>query len=188
MTSQEATAAVIDALEEMRIPYMLVGSLSSNFYAIPRATQDADFVVQVKPTEISSLAERLGPRFRLDRQMSFETVTATTRFILHLTDTAFTIELFLLSDDEHDRERFARRRREQIMDRTVAIPTAEDVIVTKLRWSRAGRRTKDVEDVRNVVAVQGDRIDWTYVNSWCDKHGTSELLDDIRRSVSSMGV
>lgn len=120
--------------------------------------------------------------------MSFETVTATTRFILHLTDTAFTIELFLLSDDEHDRERFARRRREQIMDRTVAIPTAEDVIVTKLRWSRAGRRTKDVEDVRNVVAVQGDRIDWTYVNSWCDKHGTSDLLDDIRRSVSSMGV
>lgn len=188
MTSQEATAAVIDALEEMGIPYMLVGSLSSNFYAIPRATQDADFVVQLKHVDISSLAERLGPGFRLNRQMSFETVTATTRFILHLTDSAFTIELFLLSDDEHDRERFARRRYERIMDRTVAIPTAEDVIVTKLRWSRAGRRTKDVEDVRNVIAVQGDRLDWNYVSSWCDRHGTRELLDDIRRNVSSMGV
>ncbi len=188
MTPQEATASVIDALEEMRIPYMLVGSLSSNFYAIPRATQDADFVVQLEQTNILSLAERLGQGFRLDRQMSFETVTATQRYLLYLTDSAFTVELYLLSDDEHDRERFARRRHEQIMDRKVSIPTAEDVIVTKLRWSNAGGRAKDIEDVRNVIAVQGDRIDWNYVSSWCDKHGTRKLLENIRQTVSFLDV
>jgi hypothetical protein len=185
MTPEEATAAVIDALDALRIPYMLVGSLSCNYYAIPRATQDADFVVQLESEAITSLARRLGPGFQLDRQMSFETVTATRRYVLHLIDGAFVVELFLLSDDAHDQERFARRRRGRILDRDVPIPTAEDVVVTKLRWSHAGGRTKDLDDVRNVIAVQGDRIDWDYVTSWCDRHGTRELLDRVRQSLPS---
>jgi hypothetical protein len=180
VTPEEATAAVIDALNSLHIPFMLVGSLSSNFYAIPRATQDADFVVQLGPGAIASLMNRLGPPFRLEPQMSFETVTATSRFVLRLADTPFSIELFLLSDDAHDRERFARRRQERILDRDGFLPTAEDVIITKLRWSHSGRRRKDLDDVENVVSVQGDCIDWDYVTSWCDRHGTRELLDRVR--------
>ncbi len=181
MRPEEATAAVIDALDSLQIPYMLVGSLSCNYYAIPRSTQDADFVVQLDAGAISSLATRLGPAFQLDRQMSFETVTLTNRYVLRVAESEFVVELFLLSDDEHDRERFARRRRERILDRDVPIPTAEDVIVTKLRWSRAGRRGKDLDDAQNVIAVQGDRIDWDYVTRWCDRHGTRDLLDRVRQ-------
>jgi hypothetical protein len=57
------------------------------------------------------------------------------------------------------------------------------VLITKLRWSQRGRRAKDAEDVRNVIAVQGDRLDWAYVCQWCDRHGTRELLEDLRRSI-----
>ena len=177
MTPAEATAAVIDALDALQIPYMLVGSLSCNYYAVPRSTQDADFVVQLDSGAISSLAKHLGPRFQLDRQMSFETVTATSRYILRSTEDAFVVELFLLSDDAHDQQRFARRQRGRILERDVAIPTAEDVIITKLRWSHAGGRRKDIEDAENVIAIQAERIDWDYVTSWCDRHGTRALLD-----------
>jgi hypothetical protein len=37
--------------------------------------------------------------------------------------------------------------------------------------------------VRNVIAVQGEAIDWDYVYSWCDRHGTRALLDEIRASI-----
>ena len=185
MTAQEATAAVIDALDALQVPYMLVGSLSCSYYAIPRSTQDADFVVRIDPETISSLVNRLGDAFQLDRQMSFETVTAPARYILRLVNGTFVVELFLLSDDAHDQQRFARRCRRRILDRDVAIPTAEDVIITKLRWSHAGRRHKDVDDARNVIAVQGNWIDWKYVNSWCDQYGTRELLDQVRRSLQT---
>ncbi len=90
------------------------------------------------------------------------------------------VELFLLSDDAHDQQRFARRQRGRILERDVAIPTAEDVIITKLRWSHAGGRRKDIEDAENVIAIQGERIDWDYVTSWCDRHGTRALLDRVR--------
>jgi hypothetical protein len=185
MTAQEATTAVIDALDALQIPYMLVGSLSCSYYAIPRSTQDADFVVQATPATISSLVDRLGDAFQLDRQMSFETVAVPAHYILRLIDGPFVVELFLLSDDAHDQQRFTRRCRRRILDRDVAIPTAEDVIVTKLRWSHAGRRRKDIDDARDVIAVQGNWIDWDYVNSWSDRHETRELLDEVCRSLET---
>jgi hypothetical protein len=31
--------------------------------------------------------------------------------------------------------------------------------------------------------VKGDRIDWGYVNGWCDRLGRRAVLDEIRRSI-----
>lgn len=181
MNSDEATIAVVNALESLNIPYMLVGSFASNFYGVPRATADADFVVQIGAGGLSALMNRVGPSFRLDPQMTLETVTATRRYVLHLADEPFSIEIFLLSDDPHDQQRFARRCRVRLRDCDTFVPTAEDAIITKLRWFHAAQRRKDRDDVRGMIAVQGDRIDWDYVNSWCDRHGTRQLLEDVRR-------
>jgi hypothetical protein len=45
MNSEALTVLVVDALNELGVAYMLVGSFSSNLYGIPRSTKDADFVV-----------------------------------------------------------------------------------------------------------------------------------------------
>jgi hypothetical protein len=155
-------------------------------YGTPRATQDADFVVRVEGRDMAALVERLAPHFRLQPQMTFEAVTATTCCTMQLVDSPFRIEFFLLSDDAHDRERFARRQPLTVLGRRAFVPTAEDVIVTKLRWSQHGHRSKDLDDVRGILAVQADRIQWDYVNQWCDIHGTRSALDDLRRSLPSL--
>lgn len=183
MTNSDAVAELIDALHAVAIPYMVVGSLSSNAYGIPRSTQDADFVVQLGDTALTALMAKLGGSFRLDRQMSFETITSTYRYRIELLDSAFKFELFLLSEDLHDMERFRRRVQEQALGRTVWLPTAEDVVITKLRWSKLGKRTKDTEDARNVIAVQASNLDWDYIHRWCDEHGTRELLEQVRASI-----
>jgi hypothetical protein len=183
MTSDEATLAVIDAVEALRIPYMVVGSLSSNFYGVSRSTRDADFVLQFSDVSAGAIAERLGPAFRLDPQLSFETVTMTTRQVLDLVGVPFKIELFHLSDDPHDQERFQRRRRQEMQRRQIFLPTAEDVIIAKLRWYVRIRRHKDWDDARDVIAVQGDALDWEYIHAWCEKHGTRQVLDEIRQSI-----
>ncbi|HKB40957.1 MAG TPA: hypothetical protein VKD72_31305 [Gemmataceae bacterium] len=183
MNEDEATVAVIDALEEVGIPYMLVGSFSDNFYGVPRSTQDVDFVLQIGEVALAAFSQRLGSQLRSDPQVSFELVMDTTRNTVHLTGIRFGIGLFALSNDPHDQERFRRRLRVKSLGREVVVPTAEDVIITKLRWAVQGRRTKDRDDVRDVIAVQGDRIDWDYVHTWSERHGTREALDEIRRSI-----
>jgi hypothetical protein len=183
MTGDEATLAMIRALSAAGIPYMLAGSFSSNFYGVPRSTQDAGFVVQVSEEWLTRLAPHLDAEFQIEPQLLFETVTATTRTVVAVAGTEFKIELFRLSQDSHDQERFRRRVRRQILGCDAFLPTAEDVIVTKLRWLLRAGRSKDREDIRDVIAVQCHSLDWNYVHRWCEAHGTRTQLDEIRRSI-----
>ena len=183
MTEEQATLAILDGLNAQEIPYILVGSLSTNFYGIPRSTEDADFVISIGDGSLAKLAQSLGPEFKVDPQMSFETVTMTRRNEIKVVGTPFKIELFHLSSDPHDQERFRRRRKVWYLDRDVYLPTPEDVIITKIQWSVLGNRTKDRDDARDVIAVQGDTLNWDYIHLWADRHGTRVLLDEIRSSI-----
>ena len=183
MTGDEATSLLIGALSASGIPYMLVGSLSSNFWGIPRSTQDADVVWDLGSNSLNDLINLLGPQFKVDPQISFEMVTGTQRNIVAVRGTKFKIELFRLSDDAHDLERFRRRQPVTFLGTDTFVATAEDVVVTKLRWAQGGMRNKDIDDVQNVIAVQANHIDWDYVHKWCDLHGTRSLLDEIRASI-----
>jgi len=118
---------------------MVTGSLASNVYGVERATVDADFVLQPESDSISLLGKSLRPPLQMDSQATFETVTGTTRFIIRAGN-KFKIELFILSEDPHDQERFQRRRKGQVANQPVWLPTPEDVIITKLRWSKEGKR------------------------------------------------
>ncbi len=190
MDGYEATRLAIEAMEGLGIDYLLVGGLSSNVYGIPRSTKDADLVVAMDPKRLDALAEKLGPEFSLDAQGSFEVVTGTTRYHLRIRNIPFEIELFVLGDDAFDRMRFERRRQvhSEQLGTDVMIPSVEDVIVMKLRWAHGAKRNKDRDDVRDIIAVQGDAsLDWDYIHGWCAKHGTRELLDEIRESIPPIG-
>ena len=185
MNGEHATANVVTALEELRIQYMLVGSFSTNFYGIARSTRDADIVIQLNEATLTDLQQRLGPEFKIDMQMSFETATGTKRNVVKLADSDFKIELFRLSLDAHDQERFRRRERVfvQQLGHEAFVPTVEDVVVFKLRWAVEAGRLKDREDLRDVIAVQRGQLDWTYVHRWTAEHGTRACLDEIVRSI-----
>ena len=185
MNGDEATAKVLATLDELNVAYMLVGSFSTNIYGIARSTHDADIVVQLGNVSIHEIADRLRPEIVLDPQMAFESVTATMRYIFNVAGIPFQIEFFRLSNDPHDQQRFDRRRSgfSPQLQRVTYFPTAEDVIVTKLRWAAQAGRPKDHEDLRNVVGVQGDALDWSYIHTWCEQHGTRGLLDTIRQSI-----
>ncbi len=54
---------VLDALEALNIPYMIVGSFASTFWGRPRTTHDADLVIEIAPDEASGLASLLSDEF-----------------------------------------------------------------------------------------------------------------------------
>jgi len=184
MTNEQAVCSVVDTLDILGVSYMLVGALSVSFYGIARSTKDADVVVAMGSYSATDLVRPLKDQgFQLDPQTRFETITGTTHHIIHIDESPFTVELFDLSQDPHDQERFRRRRSVTLLGRTVWLPTVEDVIITKLRWALIGGRSKDRDDVRNVIAVQEGNIDWDEVHRWCREHGTRALLDEIRASI-----
>ena len=185
MIADLATLRVISALNTLDIPYMLTGSMATNLYGIPRSTEDADFVVQLDDKKgISNIAQQLGADFVLDRQASFESVTVSQRFLFRVRESEFKIELFLLTDDSFDQQRFQRRQKLQLPDGWVWVPTVEDVVVNKLNWAQISKRSKDFDDACNVASTSGDLIDWNYVSQWCATMETSDLLAKLRASCS----
>lgn len=72
MENAKYVGAMIDAIEAAGIPYMLVGSLSSNVFGVARSTKDADLVVELGSRKVAEICSHLGSEFRLDRAARHE--------------------------------------------------------------------------------------------------------------------
>jgi hypothetical protein len=179
MSIHDATIAMLDALNELNIDYLLVGSLAASFYGLSRATTDADFVLQLKDRRLQEVVQRLGAGFELDPQPRFEVFTQKRVETIYVVGTIFKIDVFPLSNDPFDQLRFKRRIRARLQNRDVVLPTAEDVVVMKIRWQRA----LDLEDAKYVMSLQASLLDWQYIEHWCEVHGTRTTLDQLRNEV-----
>ena len=73
--------------------------------------------------------------------------------------------------------------KDPLLNREVDVATPEDTIITKLRWAAIADRLKDRDDVRTIIGVRGETLDWDYINQWADKHGTREILDSIQKTI-----
>lgn len=181
MRPQEALRTVLALLEEAGIAYMMTGGLVRNLYAIPRATNDADIVIQMEVASFQRFIQQLPKAIELDPQVSFEAITGSQRYILKLARSSFRIELFILGNDPHHRERFSRRRQQPMAELGCAVwvARAEDLIIQKLRWYR----DKDRDDLSSIIAVQAESLDWPYLESWAERHGTEKRLREIRSAI-----
>jgi hypothetical protein len=183
VNAEELMLIVAAALDRLGIPCMLVGAFSASFHGIPRSTDDADFLLRLEELPIARVAAALGPDFKVDPQARLETFTLCTYYTINHRDSDFSIDLFLLKDDPHDQSSFTRRIPVSYSGGTVFLSSAEDLIITKLRWSQGGRRQKDITDARNVLAVQQGKLDLQYIRQWCERHGTLALVEKTLQSI-----
>jgi len=181
MKGNEALLSVLGLLERLEMSYMVTGSYATNVYGLPRSTKDADVIVEAPAESVSAVLDQLELPLRADPQMLFETVTASRRWIIGVDGSPFVIEVFLLNNHGFDRSRFDRRLRLVLMEGVEAsVPTAEDVIVQKLRWVARARRAKDMTDACNVMMVQAGKLDWAYIERWCGELGAEAVLAEAR--------
>lgn len=183
MMAETIVIAIANALKQVDIPHMAVGAFVGIYYGMNRTTDDADFVIQVDDLKLTPLRQALGPQFIIDSQPRIENVTLSTYYVVNHPESDFGIDLFILRDDPHERLSLSRRRLIQYEAGETYICTAEDFVITKLRWAKTKLRSKDSEDARAVLTVQRDRLDLAYVRHWCDQHGTRTMLEDALRKL-----
>ena len=183
MTAEDVVLAISNALTQTHVPYMAVGAFVGIYYGIGRTTEDADFLLQVSDPDLGALRAALGPDFTVDSQAKLESITLGTYYVAKHVASDFGIDLFLLRDDPHDQLSFSRRRKITFDRGESYIPAPEDFLITKLRWFKLRQRPKDIEDVKNVLAVQQGKLDLAYIRQWCNQHGTCEIFEMARASI-----
>ena len=184
MKVEELARLVIDACMAESVDYMMTGAFAVSYYGIPRSTKDVDFVINLMPPDaLERLVRELVPAMEFESQIRFDTLTWGRRHIgKPKAETGLKVELFELFEDPFVKEQFSRKI--QVFSGQLGcetwLPTVEDLLVQKLRWGRP----KDLEDVKDVLAVQGtESLDMEYIQNWCGIHATTgrllEALDAI---------
>lgn len=183
----ELACLVSDRAQLLNVPHMVVGAIAVGAYGIARATKDVDLLVSMDPTcGVFQLMTGLDDLVEFEPQAQFDTITWGRRWIgLTKSVPPFTVELFEMLDDPFCVSEFARRVKKFVpyLQRDLWLPTAEDVVVQKIRWGRP----KDLDDARDVLAVQGpETLEMEYIRHWCSLHATTLQLETLLSSLPPM--
>ena len=145
---------VAEVLDKLKIPYIVIGAAAVSVYGLPRASVDADAVIQLKEGDEKKLFKTLK-----NRGISFEVsrgdLDDPIRLVIKVGD-KYGNRVDILSGIrgiKHDI--FKRVKKIKFRKDTVKIPAAEDLIVMK---AVAGSY-RDIEDIRGIVRVMGGKLD-----------------------------
>ena len=139
----EALERLIEALDRLEIPYAVAGSMAGSAHGIPRTTLNVDLVVDLAADKIDEFAADLQGDFYVDADLIRESFArGRAANLIHLA-TAWKFDLFPLGTDEYSRAGFGRRSFREIQPDGAgkvecAVASAEDTILRKLEWYRAG--------------------------------------------------
>jgi hypothetical protein len=184
VTQAEVVALVIEALERCAISYMVTGSFASNFHGVPRMTQDVDLVIDADEPGVERFVGFLEQAFYVSRDAAREAARRRTMFnVIHF-DTGFKVDLVLKKARPFSDLELTRRLGGELAGRQVSFATAEDTILSKLEWARQGDSERQFVDAANVIEVQGDDLDWAYLEQWAAELGLTRLLDKARRGAA----
>jgi hypothetical protein len=183
---EEAVGRLVRRLEALGIPYMVAGSVASSHHGLPRATNDADVVIDPTREALEALvAALLADGYYVDARIAREALQGRRLFNVIDPESAFKVDLIVRKERSFSREEFARRERRDLGGLPVSIATAEDTILSKLEWARkAGGSERQLADALGVLQVSGDRIDRGYVEKWAATLGVGDLWQELLRQVS----
>lgn len=175
----QITKQIADVFQDLKIHYMIGGSLASSLHGIPRSTQDIDIVADIKPNKVKELINILKKDFYIDENMIKEALLRFTSFnIIHL-ETMFKVDIFILKQDQASKEEMSRRKSYRISEKqNLYITSAEDIIIHKLHWYELGDRVSERQwkDVIGVLQVQGKRLNYNYLKKTANRMNVSKLL------------
>jgi len=159
---------IVEVLRELRIPYALVGGLAVSFYGTPRSTNDADTIIWL---------EKSGKtRKDLETSLASHHYITETRIgdvgdpvsgVIAVKDSYENRLDLLLGIRGLQAQAFTRTKSTTIFGATIDIIGCEDLIAMK---TFAGG-VQDLEDVRGILAVSGELLDFELLRNIADHYG-----------------
>ena len=148
---------ILQTLERINAPYMIIGAFAGTVYGITRVTYDIDIVVDLAEKHINAISEAYPlPRYYADPEMIRNSIDMGIMFNIIDTNRGEKADLVPLSGTLDYRPAFERRVRQ-----LVEIPGAEpfevwcarpeDVIFGKLMAWKEGRSRKHELDILEIM-------------------------------------
>ena len=164
MQEHDPVLIFVRRLNRLQGSYMVTGSTACIAYGVPRLTNDIDLVVEIERKQIGFLSlafpddefycpppEVIGVEIGRPRRGHFN--------LIHLAS-GLKADCYTMGDDPLHRWGMAGRRRIEIAGEPVFLAPPEYVILRKLEYFREGGSEKHLRDIRGILDVSGDALDW----------------------------
>lgn len=185
VTLADAFRTVRRALDQAGVTYAIGGSWASSIHGEPRHTNDIDFVTNLDARRLRPFLLALGPGFYFDEDAALETLNNGRSFNVIHQALGYKFDFFPVIDSHGDAE---LKRRQAVPLPTldtelVPVISAEDTILAKLRWYRAGGEVSDRQwrDIAGMFAASGEQLDRAYLERWARALGLTDLYERAMR-------
>jgi len=173
---------VTAALDNLEIRYVLVGSFASSIHGLYRATADIDIVAEIKSEQVSALHDALKEAFYVDELAMRNAVAQKRSFNAIHFDSVFKVDIFIAQQDDFTAVQLDRRQLRKLSpdrDESVYVASAEDTILAKLRWYRAGLESSTTQwnDVLGILGIMELSLDVSYLRMWAERLEVTDLLE-----------
>lgn len=158
---------ILEKFETERIPYMVVGSLSSIVYGEPRMTKDLDIVIDIQAQDAGKI-EKLFPLdgfYCPPSEVLKAEIVSRGQFNLIHHESGLKIDVMIRKKSPHAIEEFNRRQKISFWKNFEAwLATPEDIIIKKLEFYREGGSEKHLSDIRGILA--NSEVNQEYLKGW----------------------
>jgi hypothetical protein len=173
---------VVDALERLGIPYMVVGSFAAILYGEPRLTLDVDIVVDMKWEHVGPFVAAFPiPDYYVSEEDIRDSLQRHYPFNVIQPITGAKVDLVPLPGDPFTLAAFGRRRRMEYDQEghTAVFITPEDIVLAKLIAFRKTGSDRHLRDARGVLVTQGGELDLEAIRRGARAAGTLEQFEVI---------
>jgi hypothetical protein len=153
---------VVDVLESLEIPYMVVGGFAAIFYGEPRLTIDVDIIVDMRPSHIRPLVAAFPvPDYYVSERAIRDALQRRYPFNVIQPQTGAKVDMVPLPRDPFTRAAFERRQRIEYdaAGHSAVFISPEDIVVAKLIALRETNSDKHLQDARGVLVTQWGLLD-----------------------------
>jgi hypothetical protein len=165
-----ALTGLVEALEELGIPYHIGGSVASSVYGLKRATEDADIVADIQYEHVRPLVRRLEAEYYIDADAIRGAIRFQSSFNVIFLDSMLKVDVFIPKARQFAQQEHLRSRPKVIVEgsRPFLLSSPEDIILNKLEWYRMGNEisTRQWKDILGVLNEQRASLDVTYLQHW----------------------
>lgn len=173
-------AYVVEVLERLEIPYMVVGGFAAILYGEPRLTLDVDIVVDMRPDHIRPFVAAFPiPDYYVSEEAIRDSLRRRFPFNVIQPFTGAKVDLVPLPRDLLTRSAFERRQRleHDPSGRSAAFIRAEDLVVAKLIAFRETQSDKHLRDARGILVTQWGQLDLEAIRRRAAAAGVGEPFD-----------
>ncbi len=158
---------IIDALNTLKIPYMLSGSVAMGIYTLPRATRDFDFVVHLKLSDVEKFTACFKDGYYCDTDAVKEAIAHHSIFNVIDHASGYKADFVILKNEPFRQLEFTRRKEIEYLDKKIFVVSAEDLLLSKLIWIQDYQSAVQMEDIKSILS--SGNLDLDYIREWIDK-------------------